>query len=73
MVIDPSAFQRNLRRILKEKNLTQSAFIAQNDLCSATVWNWCNGVLPMVDNLAMIAKILDVSADDLLEGMVVQE
>lgn len=70
MVIDPEAFQRNFRKILKQKNMTQKQFAAESGLTYRSVGLWCNGVLPTADNLACIAKALNVSADKLLEGIV---
>ena len=71
MVIDPEAFGRNLKRILREKGMTQRALAKKLEMQNLSVWKWCNGhYLPSLDNFAILVKTLNVSAEDLIEGIV---
>ena len=71
MVIDPEAFGRNLKSLLKERGMSQRALAETLKMGTMTVWKWCNGQwLPSLDNFAILCKTLNVSADDLLKGVV---
>lgn len=71
MIVQPEAFGRNLKRILKEKHMSQAKLGEALDIGQLSVNRWCNGLhLPALDTFSMITKILDVSADELLEGMI---
>lgn len=70
MTVDPEAFGRNLKRILKEKKLTQKQFAGESGLSYRSIGGWCNGVLPCADSLAIICHALEIPADVLLEGII---
>lgn len=51
---------------LKEKNLMQKELAEQLGIGKSSASAWKKGVYPQVNTLIQICKILDVSADDLL-------
>ena len=71
MTIHPEAFEKNLRRILKEKGYKQKDLAKKAGLDEWAVYRWCNKkILPRVDSLVILADALEVSVDSLLEGMI---
>lgn len=57
-----------IRRYRESKGLSQKEFAAQVGVTSSRVSNWELGInRPDVDLLAVICKVLQISADELLE------
>ena len=71
MIVDRRQFGRNFKRILKEKHLTCLKLEEITGISHTSMTNWTSGgTTCRADTLAILAKTLNVSADDLLEGVV---
>lgn len=63
-----SAFSRNLNRLMKEKNITQTDIIKDLKINKSTISTWCNGArLPRMDKVQQLADYLGVYKSDLIE------
>ena len=59
-------FSDNFNRIIAEKNITQQKIASDLDLSQQAISLWVNGKrMPSKTNMIRLAKILDVSVDDL--------
>lgn len=71
MTVDKAQFGRNFKRILKNKGLTQLQLEQMSGISHTSMANWTSmGNTCRADTLAILAKALNVSADELLEGVV---
>lgn len=71
MTVDKAQFGRNFKRIMKEKHMTQLELEEISGIAHTSMTNWTSGGRTcFADTLAILAKVLDVSADELLEGVV---
>lgn len=62
------SFGKRLKKIRRQKGLSQKELAARIDAKNSTVSNWEQGVArPDVDMLAVICAALEVSADELLD------
>ena len=71
MKVDTMAFSHNLREILNAKNITNVELSKRLGLVHANnIAYWTRGkTMPNLISLCMIAKALDVSYDELLDGI----
>lgn len=60
-------FAKNLKRLLVEKNKTQSDLVDDLNLSKSTVSSWATGVrLPRMDKVDMLANYLGVTRSELI-------
>ena len=72
--IDYQRFGKNLRKILKQRNLKQVDIACITGATRPNVSKWIHGVqFPCFGYLVKIAKYLDVSLDELTEGVVIDD
>jgi transcriptional regulator with XRE-family HTH domain len=61
-------FGSRIRKLRKEKNLSQEQFAEKVGVSAYTVYRWEHAlVAPEFDRLAMIAQALDVTVKDLFD------
>lgn len=71
MTVDKKQFGRNFKRILKEKHLSHLELEKISGISHTSMTNWTSGgYAPRADTIAILCKSLEVSADELLEGIV---
>lgn len=67
---ETAIFARNLRRIMREKNVTQTWLAAETGMTKSAVCCWCGAKRePTAIALKRISVALEVTTDDLLEGV----
>jgi transcriptional regulator with XRE-family HTH domain len=72
--IDHERFGKNLKAIMKEKDVIQKELAYGVGTSQGVVSLWVNGKkVPYAKNLVLIARFLEVSIDRLLEGVVLDE
>lgn len=59
-------FYERVIELLKEKNITQSAFLEQVGMGKNQITQWKNGRLPFNSTIEVIARFFNVSVDYLL-------
>ncbi len=65
-----ASFGENLRRVREEKGMTQLELAYHAEISIDSLRNWEIGrAFPKVGTLAKLARVLEVSADVLLEGI----
>ena len=65
------AFMNNFRRLLVEKGYIMKGFAEESGFDYSNIWGWLNGRrTPNLETAFRIAKTLQVSIDDLVEGAV---
>lgn len=61
-------FSKNLKYIMRKKNVSQFDIVKNLDLPPATVSSWVNGTrLPRMSKLRMLSDFFDVSVNELLD------
>ena len=66
---EPIEFSSNFRKILETKGHTYTTLSKASGVGKSLIFNWANGVKPRgVENLVALAKVLDVSIDELCLG-----
>ena len=61
-------FHKNLKFLLKEKNLTKIQLSKELNITRQAINDWTsNNVYPVYDNLIKLSEIFNVSIDDLLK------
>lgn len=64
----------NIKRILKDKRMTQSELARRMGVTRSAVYYWANGKANVLNsNLTAIAMCLGVTIKDLLDGIEVEE
>lgn len=62
-------FAQRLRKLLKQCRLSQQNVADALDIPRNTVWRWINGkAIPESTNIQNLARLLNISVDDLLNG-----
>ena len=65
------AFTRNFKRLLVEKGYTMKGFAEESGFDYSAIWAWSHGRrYPNLETAFRIAKTLQGSIDDLVEGAV---
>lgn len=70
-MIDTTVVPENIIRIMKEKGISQTELANAAGVQRVAINRWlCRRSLPRLDTIALVAKALDVSIDDLTKGMI---
>lgn len=71
MRVSTIQFGKNLKIVLKEKNISQNMLSEISGIHYMTINQWATGKsLPCAEYLVLVAKILDVTVDDLMNDVV---
>lgn len=70
-MIDTSVVPKNILRIMNEKHISQYTLSKESGVARVAINRWLNhGSLPRLDTMALVAKALGVTIDELTEGMI---
>ena len=62
------SLEKNLKKILKERNLNASSVSSVTDVPRSNIERWLSGGNPDLNQLLIVAKFLGLSIDELITG-----